>query len=58
MMFQNDLGTMTTMETLFEKLYRTTNLVIRNMETSWLYCVDFPLHHAEVHLSKGYGLIL
>jgi DNA-binding MarR family transcriptional regulator len=26
------------------------NLVIKAMETPWLYEVDFPLHHAEVHL--------
>ncbi|MDR1533110.1 MAG: MarR family transcriptional regulator [Clostridiales bacterium] len=35
---------------LIEKLYRTMNLVIKEMETPWLYGVDFPLHHAEVHL--------
>jgi DNA-binding MarR family transcriptional regulator len=38
------------MEILIEKLYRTMNLVIQEMETPWLYGVDFPLHHAEVHL--------
>jgi DNA-binding MarR family transcriptional regulator len=41
---------MTNMETMIEKLYRTTNLIIEEMETPWLYGVDFPLHHAEVHL--------
>jgi hypothetical protein len=38
------------METLIEKVHRTINLVIKEMETPWLYGVDFPLHHAEVHL--------
>jgi DNA-binding MarR family transcriptional regulator len=33
-----------------EKLYRAVNLVVKEMETPWLYGVDFPLHHAEVHL--------
>jgi DNA-binding MarR family transcriptional regulator len=41
---------MENIETLIEKLYRTMNLTIREMETPWLYGVDFPLHHAEVHL--------
>jgi DNA-binding MarR family transcriptional regulator len=41
------------METMIEKLYRTTNLIIQEMETSWLYGVDFPLHHAEVHLLEA-----
>jgi DNA-binding MarR family transcriptional regulator len=41
------------METMIEKLYRTTNLVIREMETPWLYGTDFPLHHAEVHLLEA-----
>jgi DNA-binding MarR family transcriptional regulator len=41
---------METMETLIEKLYRPINLLIGEMETPWLYGVDFPLHHAEVHL--------
>jgi DNA-binding MarR family transcriptional regulator len=41
---------MNNMETLIEKMYRTTNLIIEEMETPWLYGVDFPLHHAEVHL--------
>jgi DNA-binding MarR family transcriptional regulator len=38
------------METLLEKLYRPMNLVIREMETPWLYGVDFPVHHAEINL--------
>jgi DNA-binding MarR family transcriptional regulator len=38
------------MEILIEKLYRVMNLIIQEMETPWLYGVDFPLHHAEVHL--------
>jgi DNA-binding MarR family transcriptional regulator len=38
------------MEILIEKVYRMINLVIREMETPWFYGVDFPLHHAEVHL--------
>jgi DNA-binding MarR family transcriptional regulator len=41
---------MENMNVLIEKFYRATNLVIREMETPWLYEVDFPLHHAEVHL--------
>jgi DNA-binding MarR family transcriptional regulator len=41
---------MENMEILIEKLYRTMNLTIREMETPWLYGVDFPLHHAEVQL--------
>jgi DNA-binding MarR family transcriptional regulator len=41
---------MTTMETLLEKIYRMINLAIREIETPWLYGVDFPLYHAEVHL--------
>jgi DNA-binding MarR family transcriptional regulator len=41
------------METLIEKLYRTMNLTIKEMETPWLYGVDFPLHHAEVHLLEA-----
>jgi DNA-binding MarR family transcriptional regulator len=41
------------METLIKKLYRTMNLVIKEMETPWLYGVDFPLHHAEVHLLEA-----
>jgi DNA-binding MarR family transcriptional regulator len=41
---------MTNMETLIAKLYRPINLVIGEMETPWLYGVDFPLHHAEVYL--------
>jgi DNA-binding MarR family transcriptional regulator len=41
---------MATTETLIEKLYRATNLIIGEMETPWLYGVDFPLHHAEIHL--------
>jgi DNA-binding MarR family transcriptional regulator len=35
---------------LMEKLYRTMNLIIREMETPWRYGVNFPLYHAEVHL--------
>jgi DNA-binding MarR family transcriptional regulator len=38
------------METLITKLYRPVNLMIGEMETPWLYGVDFPLHHAEVHM--------
>jgi DNA-binding MarR family transcriptional regulator len=38
---------------LIEKLYRAMNLVIKEMETPWLYGVDFPLHHAEVHLLEA-----
>jgi DNA-binding MarR family transcriptional regulator len=38
------------METLITKLYRPINLTIGEMETPWLYGVDFPLHHAEVHM--------
>jgi DNA-binding MarR family transcriptional regulator len=38
------------METLITKIYRPVNLTIGEMETPWLYGVDFPLHHAEVHL--------
>jgi DNA-binding MarR family transcriptional regulator len=41
------------METLIEKLYRAMNLTIKEMETPWLYGVDFPLHHAEVHLLEA-----
>jgi DNA-binding MarR family transcriptional regulator len=41
---------METMETMTTKLYRPINLIIGEMETSWLYGVDFPLHHAEVHM--------
>jgi DNA-binding MarR family transcriptional regulator len=44
---------MNNMETLIEKLYRTTNLIIEEMETPWLYGMDFPLHHAEVHLLEA-----
>jgi DNA-binding MarR family transcriptional regulator len=40
-------------EILIKKLYRTINLVIREMETPWLYGVDFPLYHAEVHLLEA-----
>jgi DNA-binding MarR family transcriptional regulator len=28
-------------------------LVVEEMETPWLYGVDFPLHHAEVHLLEA-----
>jgi DNA-binding MarR family transcriptional regulator len=35
---------------LIEKLYRTMNLIIQEMETPWRYGVNFPLYHAEVHL--------
>jgi DNA-binding MarR family transcriptional regulator len=38
------------MEMLITKLYRPINLMIGEMETPWLYGVDFPLHHAEVHM--------
>ncbi|MDR1147111.1 MAG: MarR family transcriptional regulator [Spirochaetaceae bacterium] len=38
------------MKTLIEKFYQTANLVIEEMETPWGYGVDFPIHHAEVHL--------
>jgi DNA-binding MarR family transcriptional regulator len=41
---------MGTMEILIEKVYRLINLAIQEIETPWLYGVDFPLHHAEVHL--------
>ncbi|MHB9293296.1 hypothetical protein Holit_02417 [Hollandina sp. SP2] len=41
------------MEILIEKLYRTTTFIIKEMETPWLYGVDFPLHHAEVHLLEA-----
>jgi DNA-binding MarR family transcriptional regulator len=41
------------METISEKLYRTVNLVIQEMEIPWLYGVDFPLRHAEVHLLEA-----
>jgi DNA-binding MarR family transcriptional regulator len=41
---------MKTTETLITKLYRPINLVIGEMETPWLYGVDFPLHHAEIHM--------
>jgi DNA-binding MarR family transcriptional regulator len=41
------------MNTLIEKLYRAMNLVVKEMETPWLYEVDFPLHHAEVHLLEA-----
>jgi DNA-binding MarR family transcriptional regulator len=41
---------MATMETMITKLYRPINLMIGEMETPWLYGVDFPLHHAEVHM--------
>jgi DNA-binding MarR family transcriptional regulator len=41
---------METGDILFEKLYRMINLVIKEMETPWLYGLDAPLHHAEVHL--------
>jgi DNA-binding MarR family transcriptional regulator len=44
---------MKNMEILIETLYRTTNLVTKEMETPWLYGVDFPLHHAEVHLLEA-----
>jgi DNA-binding MarR family transcriptional regulator len=44
---------MKNIDVLIEKLYRTTNLVIKEMETPWLYGVDFPLHHAEVHLLEA-----
>jgi DNA-binding MarR family transcriptional regulator len=40
-------------DVLIEKLYRTMNLVVKEMETPWLYGVDFPLHHAEVHLLEA-----
>ncbi|MDR2006605.1 MAG: MarR family transcriptional regulator [Acidaminococcales bacterium] len=35
---------------LTAKFYKMANLVTQEMETSWLYGVDFPLHHAQVHL--------
>jgi DNA-binding MarR family transcriptional regulator len=38
------------METMLEKIYRLINLAIREIETPWLYGVNFPLYHAEVHL--------
>ncbi|MDR1468757.1 MAG: MarR family transcriptional regulator [Spirochaetaceae bacterium] len=41
---------MVTMEALITKLYRPINLMIGEMETPWLYGVEFPLHHAEVHM--------
>jgi DNA-binding MarR family transcriptional regulator len=41
---------MKNMQTLIQKLYRMVNLAIKEMETPWIYGVDFPLHHAEVHL--------
>ncbi|MDR2049934.1 MAG: hypothetical protein LBP69_10825, partial [Treponema sp.] len=41
---------MVTMEMLTGKVYRLINLAIREIETPWFYGVDFPLHHAEVHL--------
>ncbi|MDR1617673.1 MAG: MarR family transcriptional regulator [Treponema sp.] len=41
------------MEILLEKLYRVMNLTIKEMETPWLYGVDFPLHHAEVYLLEA-----
>jgi DNA-binding MarR family transcriptional regulator len=41
------------MENLIEKLYQTMNLVVKEMETPWLYGVDFPIHHAEVHLLEA-----
>jgi DNA-binding MarR family transcriptional regulator len=44
---------MANMKILLEKLYRMTNLAIQEMETSWLYGVGFPLHHAEVHLLEA-----
>jgi DNA-binding MarR family transcriptional regulator len=44
---------MTTMESIIKKLYRTINLAIQEMETPWLYGVDFPLHSAEVHLLEA-----
>jgi DNA-binding MarR family transcriptional regulator len=44
---------MKNMEILIGKLYRTTNLFIEEMATPWLYGVDFPLHHAEVHLLES-----
>jgi DNA-binding MarR family transcriptional regulator len=44
---------MNIMETILGKLYRTTNLFIEEMATPWLYGVDFPLHHAEVHLLEA-----
>lgn len=28
-------------------------LVVEEMETPWLYEVEFPLHHAEVHLLEA-----
>jgi DNA-binding MarR family transcriptional regulator len=41
------------METIIEKMYRMTNLFIEEIETPWFYGMDFPLHHAEVHLLEA-----
>jgi DNA-binding MarR family transcriptional regulator len=40
-------------EVLLEKVHKMTNFVIKEMETPWIYGVDFPLHHAEVHLLEA-----
>jgi DNA-binding MarR family transcriptional regulator len=44
---------MTIKESMVKNLYRTTNQLIQEMETPWFYGVDFPLHHAEVHLLEA-----
>jgi DNA-binding MarR family transcriptional regulator len=41
------------MKTLIDKLYRTMNCIMEEMETPWLYGVDFPLWHSEVHLLEA-----
>ena len=41
------------MDILIEKLYRMMTLFNKEMETPWHYGVDFPLHHAEVHLLEA-----